>query len=87
MGKEILPHGAIAEYTDFSEDISLMRGSRMARNIYVVDEGSGSLQLIMGDGTDETLTGLAVGAIEPGPFYSSKIVAAGTDVTKIRVGW
>ncbi len=90
MTHEIRPHPTLREYTSFVADIDLhaVKG-RNARNIYVIDAGSGLLTYVDEDGDEVALTALADGEyIEPSPSWFNKIVAgAGTTVTHIRVGW
>lgn len=83
----------LKEYTDFSSDIDLQAIAQShcqhaARVIRVLAAGSGGLSVVMSvnDGvpTPRPLT-VSTGEEITGKFC--KIVATGTSVTKIRVGW
>lgn len=80
------------EFTDFSSDIDLRlaangapAGTVTARYVEVVTAGSGGLVMAGPTGNTITLSGLVQG--DKFPIQATKIVSAGTTVTKVRVGW
>lgn len=89
---DINPHDDLAEYSSFASDVDLMHATlgKPARNIFIVDAGSGTLVVVTGSGSQRTLTGLLSNTyVDPGPTYfrTIKSTADGTNVAKVRVGW
>jgi hypothetical protein len=87
------PHGKLLEYAldALAADVDLESdgNGRPARNIFVITAGTGIIQVVCGDGSVASLTGLVDGTyIEPSPSWFSTIVNnANTDTTLVRVGW
>jgi hypothetical protein len=91
--RAIHAHEDALEYDDFSVDINLVSASpdtrTPARAIFIVDAGSGSIVVTTSGGSaNRTYTGLVSGTyLDPSPLYVETIIATGTDVAKVRVGW
>lgn len=87
----ITPLVHAAEFSSFVDDIDLRTvagapaGTVAARYIEVVTAGSGGLVLTGPNGNTVTFSGLVAG--DKFPIQATKIVASGTTVTKVRVGW
>lgn len=91
MQRAIYPHPTAIEYSSFASDINLVAASpsgEPARAIYIVDAGSGSLVVTTDDGENRTYTNLqSNNYLHPTPLFVKAIIASGTDVAKVRVGF
>ncbi len=97
MSKALGPHTDVKEFTAFGADIDLKTNGVASPNTRHYPEGAtaifntgaaGDIAVVTSTGETRLITAVPAGSlVQPSPFYVVAILAAGTTVVKVVVGW